>query len=87
MCGFASFCFVLFCFPAFNRHSYTNLKIVNWSKVNITEPAVKKYIDRKEGIEYVMKNGTANEKGRGGKKTPNTTNPQNNGRCKVIRER
>lgn len=21
----------------FNRHSYTNLKIVNWSKVSITE--------------------------------------------------
>lgn len=31
----------------FNRHSYTNLKIVNWSKVSITEPDVKKCIDRK----------------------------------------
>lgn len=31
----------------FNRHSYTNLKIVNWSKVSITEPDVKKCVDRK----------------------------------------
>lgn len=36
-----------FLFFFFNRHSYTNLKTVNWSKVSITEPDVKKYIDRK----------------------------------------
>lgn len=36
-----------FCFCFFNRHSYTNLKIVNWSKVSIADPDVKKYIDRK----------------------------------------
>ena len=31
----------------FNRHFYPNLKIVNWSKVSITEPDVRKHIDRK----------------------------------------
>lgn len=37
----------VFGFVFFNRYSYTNLKIVNWSKVSIAEPDVKKYIDRK----------------------------------------
>lgn len=39
----------------FNRHSYTKLKIADWSKVSITDPDVEKYFDRKQGIEYVMK--------------------------------